>query len=148
MVYLITSFLLVFGSFIITGVLGVPLMRLYEYPEFHVLKKVTLLGFVDRIETIVSLRWFFDLFLMICICIYFAMEVFKSTFQIQKRTINLSIQFVICCIVAFIATIFFKNDSVATKFFNNWFPYILFTVLFIIPCMIWIFSKFKKKKQA
>lgn len=55
-------------TFLILTVLGPNLSSIYIYPEFHLLTNVKVLGFLEKIEAIVSIIWITDFIITISIC--------------------------------------------------------------------------------
>lgn len=66
--YLFTSILLFINMFFILTILGPNLLSIYTYPEFHLLKNVKILGFIDKIESILSISWILDMTICITLC--------------------------------------------------------------------------------
>lgn len=67
-VYLFTSIALFLQLFLIIGVMGTHTLSIYTYPEFHLLSNVNILGFIDRLESILSIQWIIDMILCISLC--------------------------------------------------------------------------------
>lgn len=81
-----TSFLVVFMTFFfVIGVLGPELAKLYQYPEFHVLKRISIGGFIERVESTLSLRWVFYIFTTLVFGLYFIKQYIKTTLNVQKE---------------------------------------------------------------
>lgn len=76
----------------VTSVLGVELALIYQYPEFHLLKRISIGGFIERIESTLSLRWIFYSFTTLVFGLYFIKQYIKQTFCIEKtKTLNVII---------------------------------------------------------
>ena len=43
--------------FLVMSVFGVELATLYQYPEFQILRRVSLGGFIERVESTLSIQW-------------------------------------------------------------------------------------------
>lgn len=67
-IYIITSITLFIQLFFIIAVMGSYTLSIYRYPEFHLLSNVHIFGFIDRLESILSLQWIIDMILCICLC--------------------------------------------------------------------------------
>lgn len=81
-----TSFLVVLMAvFFVVAVLGPELAQLYQYPEFHVLKRISIGGFIERVESTLSLRWIFYIFTTLVFGLYFIKQYIKTTFKIDKE---------------------------------------------------------------
>ena len=62
-------------------VFGIDLTALYEYPAFQILKRVNIIGALDRIENILSLEAIFSNFILIIIIMYYARKIISETFH-------------------------------------------------------------------
>ena len=63
--YLLSSITL-FGIIFFTIIaLGEPLLKIYSFPEYTVLRQIKILNFIENIENISSFIWYFDLFIML-----------------------------------------------------------------------------------
>lgn len=71
--------------FFVVSVLGPELAKLYQYPEFHVLKRISIGGFIERVESTLSLRWIFYIFTTLVFGLYFIKQYIKTTFKIEKQ---------------------------------------------------------------
>ncbi|MBQ9011028.1 MAG: GerAB/ArcD/ProY family transporter, partial [Bacilli bacterium] len=141
--YFLASLSLVIAAFITVSVLGVDLSLLYDYPEFHILKKVKVGDFADRLENILAMQWIVGLFFLIIIGIYFITSFFITTFNLKEKT-NKRISTFICLIIMFISELSLNlNESVKTIFENIMIP-ILYFCFFIIPLITVIKIKLKK----
>lgn len=57
-----TIFMIVFFTII---ALGEPLIKIYSFPEYTVLRQIKILNFIENIENISAFIWYFDLFIML-----------------------------------------------------------------------------------
>ena len=83
---------------------------------------------------------------IIVMCLYFGIEYLKNIFRIRSKKITLIIIICISFLTLYLSEIIFLNNIVKEKFMLDYFPYIAFSILFIIPIIILIFSKIKKAK--
>jgi len=58
----LTIFIIVFFTIIS---MGEPLLKIYSFPEYTVLRQIKILNFIENIENISSFIWYFDLFVML-----------------------------------------------------------------------------------
>ena len=63
--YLISSLTLGLLFFLTFGILGPSLVRVYRYPEYVILKKISILHFLENIENIICFMWIFDVFMFL-----------------------------------------------------------------------------------
>lgn len=91
------STLSIFLSILLTmGIFGYELIDLYEYPEFQVLKQISLIGISSRIESVLVVQWLFDLFIYNVIIIYFVCNCLKKSI---KKDLNINLIYLIYAIL-------------------------------------------------
>lgn len=147
MMYCVTSIILFSLVFLIITVFGVRLATLYQYPEFHLLKRVSIIGFIQRIESTLAIQWIFDIFMTNIFTLYFISHYFVKTFQLKekwKRNLFISS---LSIFVLIVSNYIFNNNTVGTIFFKNTFPTILSIIFFGLPLLILIMTRFKKNKS-
>ena len=129
----ITSLLIFIGSVIIF-VLGPSLIKIYRFPEYMVLKQLKLFNFVEKIENLVGMIWFFDLFITSSISVY----------NLDK-TINNNKLFMIIIIIIILLVELFSHYYKLVMFLYKYMPILLFGIgiLFFI-CLYLI----RRKKIA
>lgn len=132
--YLIICFSLFEITFTTICVFGIDLSTLYEYPAFQILKRVNILGVLDRIENILSIEALFSLFIQSTLIIYYIKETISKTFNLNKKTNKYIITF-ICLIIYFTSNIIFVTHESSEKFFTNSLIYITYIILFFIPLL-------------
>ena len=66
----VISCLTVFAiPYLVITIFGIDLVQLYQYPEFQILKRVSIGGFIERIESTLSIQWIFELFVLKDFCL-------------------------------------------------------------------------------
>lgn len=117
---MLTIFIVVLS---ITVVLG-EMVNIYSYPEYSVLRKISLFNFIENIENFISAGWFFDIF----ICLSIASLKLRETINVKKNIIPFIIIFIILVIVdKFIANNFYNSIAIYKMF-----PWIFATISTII----------------
>ena len=119
----ITLFLIIFNTI---AVFGYELSRLYEYPQFLVLKHVTLVGLSSRIESILIMQLLLDIFILNTFIVYFLSRNIKSIFNTKKSNI---LYFIICALIV-----------AGTTYFSKYNIYLDSLMEKVIPITISIFS--------
>lgn len=133
----IISFIIITALY---GILGPYLINIFEYPEYMVLKKVTILGFLERIENIVANQWLIGSYLYLTIILYYL----SSSIQKKEKTNNIT-PIIISILLLIITFNIFKNNTIFNNYLKNIFPYIsLSFILFYFLITIKIFLKEKK----
>ena len=137
----ITMFTVIFSTL---SSFGYELTALYKYPEFHVLKNISLMGLEARIESILIIQCIFDFFMFIVLTIYFIANSIKQNIKIK----NINILYAILCILLVILTNYFSKynvflDDFALKYVQI--PVTTFSILFLLIVCLKI--KFNKKRK-
>ena len=83
--YLITNVMLFIIAFCTLSILGIELCQLYQYAEFHILKRVSILGFITRVENTLSIQWIFDMLITCAIAVYFVENGIKRIWHTQSE---------------------------------------------------------------
>lgn len=140
--YLIGS-LITFGLIITTfGVLGIDLINVFEYSEYIVLRKVKLLGFLERIENIISLQWIIGTYIYLTIIIYTVSKSIPLKSKKSHKYINIILGIILITLTMYI----FKDNTIFDTYIKNIFPYIMSSIL-IIYIILFIKILLTKNKQ-
>ncbi len=136
----LTMFIVMFSTL---ATFGYELTSLYKYPEFHVLKNISLMGLQARIESILIIQCIFDFFMFIVLTIYFIANSIKSIMKVK----NINLLYAILCIFLVILTNYFSKynvflDDFALKYVQI--PTTIFSIIFI--SLICIKIKLNKNK--
>lgn len=119
------AFVFIFLTIFLTiGCLGIHLSNLYQYPEYTVLKKISLFNFLERIENFIYIKWILSSFICISLIIYYL----KNTIN-QKS--NKIIPSIITLVIIFTSLQIFKNNTIFYYIVYNYLPYICLLLLFI-----------------
>ena len=120
-------------------VFGIDLTSIYEYPAFQILKRVNILGTLDRIENILSLEAIFSDFVQIIIIIYYAKTIIKETFNTKQKT-NKYIVIFICLFTILISNNFLLSNKEGEHFFETYLLYIIYFICILIPLITFLKS--------
>jgi len=85
--YLFSCAFTLFIGLIIIYTLGPKLITIFRFPEYMVLKQLQLFNFLEKIENLIGLIWFFDLFISISLCFYNINENIKVSNRITIVTL-------------------------------------------------------------
>ena len=69
--YFLSGIIVFSVSLLSNCILGKYLIELYQYPGYLSLKKISLFGFIDRIENFMSLHWILSSFINMSMILYF-----------------------------------------------------------------------------
>lgn len=143
-IYLLVFVVILSIVFFVISVLGVKLSALYEFPEFQVLKHISIARFIERMETTLSIHWVLYVISSIVFCLYFIKQYIKYTYKIKKdKTLNISI-IVIATILLILSNLIFKNVVIANYIISNIIPLVLYIIN--LGTIILILIKIKIKK--
>lgn len=137
--YFISSATLLATIFLIVSVFGPHLALLYQYPEYHSLKLISLSGFITRVEGIIALHWLFDLFAFIVIGLYFVLQFFKDDWKLTDKVSNPAI-YIFSIVLIFAVEHIFKNNTIANFITLHFAPLICFGFFFCIPLIIFFMA--------
>lgn len=135
------SLLLVIVTF---GVLGTDLVTAFEYPEYIVLRKINLLGFLERIENIISFQWIIGSYIYLTIIVY----TISKTIPLKSKKAHTYINIIIGILLIVLTQLIFKNNTIYDTYIIKVFPYIISgMIIFYILLLIKITINKKRIKQ-
>lgn len=137
--YILSNITLLIENINIIGVLGIKLCRLYKYPEMQILKNISLIGLSSRIDSIVFIKWIFDITLFIIIGMYYI-----TSINNHKKD---NISSIIYCLILFIISLIIPNSILNITTLK---PIIILinTILFTITLLLCYKIKYSKKVQT
>ena len=131
--YIIANIIILLMFFITLSVLGANLANLYQYPEYDVLKKVSLIGFIERTESMISLRWTFYSFTITIVGILFISKYIKHIFKIKNKKTNKKIISIISTIIVLYGNIIFQSSYKLSKITFLRLPILIIITMILIP---------------
>ena len=139
--YIISVIILFLISFLSNSILGVYLIKIYQYPAYISLKKASLFKFIDRIENFFSLAWILSSFIAIITSLHYVKKVITNN---NKRTINI----ILIIVMILLSHYIFKNNTIFDRYILDYYPYVLLSILiiFILISIIILIKKGIKKK--
>ena len=116
-------------------IFGIGLSSIYEYPCFEILKRVSILDIIDRVESILTIEWILALFIIISMILYFLKESFKTTFKNIKKIDKKGNYFVIVVslITLIVSSIIFLTNGMELEFFKGPFIYLAIFSFVLLP---------------
>lgn len=84
---LISNIYLVFNIILVLSVIDVHLAKIIDYPELSAISKISVLGFFDRMEDVLSFKFLLDVFITLALCSYYIKCGIKNTNKHQKYNI-------------------------------------------------------------
>ena len=143
--YIIASISLLIVLITTIGIFGVKLCNLYEYPEFQVLKYVSLIGVSARIDGLLIIQWIFDYIIFIVFGLYFILESTKSLFKVNKYIYSIFLEIILIVLNELLYdNILFSNLTLSI--FTN-IIFIFISSLLVIMCITISIKKYQQKSQ-
>ena len=135
--YFLTNIVLFIILYLIISVFGIEIASLYEYPTYHILKRVFIGGFIERMENVLSIAWIITLIIPCAFTYFYSYNSIKEIFNIKKTFINIFL-----LTIMFLSQFIFKNNTTSYYFLRNTYPTII--GISIILILILIALKIKK----
>lgn len=141
--YIISSITIFAITFLVISVFGIELVDLYQYPEFQILRRVSFGGFIERVESTLSIQWVLELFVLITIGMYFIKQGAYHILCIKNKKIKFWLNGIFIIVAILFSLNFFKNNTIANQFSINVYPFICygFLTFFFIFYLITILKK-------
>ncbi len=137
--YLLASFSLFLVTVTIIGVLGVDLALIYQYPEFHILKRAYEGVLSYRLENILTVQWIFDIFIFCSVCLKGCNEL--CHFEKKKR-------FLLPFSMILLSTYLFKDNTIANTVLEKYLVYIVPLFFFLLLSLFCIQIFLKKRRNS
>lgn len=141
--YALTFIAILVGILFITTTLGGELAKMYQFVEFHVLKRVSIIGFIERIESTLSIRWILYMFVTAIIGLFFIKTYIKDTFP-KIKSKEKPIMVIISITLLILSNYIFPNYTLAHNIITKIIPYFLYGFYLLLPIIIAIGLKVKK----
>lgn len=139
--YSVATLSLFIVVFFILSIYGIEFAQILQYPSYHILKRISILGFIQRVESILSIQWILDLFVVIVMGLYFVKTSICQTFNLKEHKY---ISFILTTLLVIVTNFLFKNNTVGNKIILNVFPFFNYLFFLIIPTIVLVIAKVKK----
>lgn len=121
------------------GTFGINLSSIYQYPFYMVLQNVRLLGFIDRIENFISIKYFLSVFIVLSCIVYYLCKIgYEKHYKVNSIFI-VALMIFVSFFIKFLP-IFFNRILIFSSCF------LLFLIHFLIAISIMIKKIFILKK--
>lgn len=134
--YFISNLSIFIIMFIVMSVFGIELANLYQYPAYHILKRVFIGGFIERMENTIAIHWIIILFISSLFSYYFTKEMIKKVFNFKEI-----ITYILLIVIMFYSQYIFKNNTIGEDIFLKVYPIILGIFLIGIPFITFLKTK-------
>ena len=138
--YLVSTVRILLLTIFILTIFGPQLTTIYRFPEYIVLKRIKLLSFVEKIESLLSIIYIFDNYILMTMSAYTVKKLLGDN-KISRISFPLMIT-----IITVIGTIIFTDNYVLSL--KNYYlsPYIYLGGYLIV--LLLLFKAIKKKPKA
>ncbi len=143
--YILSGLFLLIINIITLGALGINLIKIYTYPAYVVLKKIHIIKFINSIENLTVLMWFFVLIFTSSLSLFFSKSCLIEMHNIKKKNIKTIITIIMNLLIAFLPLIFFSDKSFFDKPASAIIPVIIYSIIFILCTFILLLNKIKTK---
>ncbi len=145
--YILSGLSLLAINIITLGVLGIDLIKIYTYPVYIVLKKIHVVSFINSIENITVLMWFFILIFTSSLSLFFSEKCLTQMFNIKNKNIKTILNIILSLLVAFLPLLLFKNKSFFDKPISALIPVLIYSVIYLLIIITLIINKIKTMKS-
>lgn len=144
--YLFTNITLFIVIFWVLAILGPKLVTLYNFPSYTILKKISFLDFIERVEGNAIWNLIFDSVFTLIVSFYFIKEIFVSTFSIRNKKWEV-VPIIVSSLILLILVSFLVPKWPAINFiFTKYFGPVIGISIFILINIIFIRSLFDKNQ--
>lgn len=144
--YIIASLLMTLVFFMTMSIVGVDVITMYKYPEYYVIKKLSISPAFDNVENFLSLHWIFNLISGAFLTSYFIKSYFLTTFnkiKVSKPVVINSITIIFNLIITYLVTVLFESTTIQALFMRYKFPYFVGLPVLIMPVICTVFIVIK-----
>ena len=125
--YIIMNVIIFSMFFITTAVLGYGMISVFKHPEYMVLKGISILSVIERIESTLALQFLFSMTMSIVVLLYLVVRSCRKIFPSLKA--QQIIPYILGLVTLLISYYMFPNSMSASYFVENYVPYILTAVI-------------------
>lgn len=137
--YIMSMIIISSIAIVTSSILGKYLLKVYQYPVYITLKRISLFNFIDRIENFLSFQWILSGITVIAISIY---SISKNIKNNESKLINL----IVTILMIISSYLLFKNNTSFNEYLYKLYPYLLIPI-FIIYVIIFIGAIIRKRKK-
>ena len=123
----------------IIGVLGVELSLIYQYPEFHILKRAYQGVLTYRMENMLSIQFLFDIFV-------FATVSLKGCNELVGWNKGI-VSYILPAIMLISSIYIFKDNTIANSILEHYISWIIPLIFTMILLLLWVKTFYKKRRK-
>lgn len=125
---------------LVIGVLGIHLVNIYRFPEYMVLKTISLFEFIEKVENFICVVWIFDMFILLSMAATFLKDLLPK----KKNTVwFLAIMIGTMLLSSFVFNLKYYLDLIIFYIY-----YIIVGVLFVLTSVPVFLHLLRKKRSS
>lgn len=128
----------------IISIFGIDYAKLFYYPEFSLLKKISYFGFIEHVENLLSSQWLFSFYIGSVMNLYFIKK-YISHLNLKKKNNKKIMYYIIIFISLFISPNLFANTTIEYHIVKEYFIYLYSIPVLILVTISCLIIKFRKK---
>lgn len=145
--YMAAAYVMAHVFFVNMSIVGYDVIYMYRYPEYYVIKKLSVSPAFDNVENFLSLHWMFNLISGAFMCSYFIktyFQTFKKIKEAKPVVINIII-IAVNLLLAYLVCKVFKSTTNQGNFMKNKFPFYIGIPALLLPVITSILIIIKNK---
>ncbi len=143
--FTISGIILFLIFFFILACLGLDIISLYKYPAYIVLKKISILNFIESIENITFIIWYLYLNILCSLLLLFVKNSVIDIFKIKiTKNKAITISLILSTITLLVPYFIFNGNYKIMNTITNMLPIILLELMFLLSLFYLIIYKIKK----
>lgn len=145
--FLLVALVTILALLNVVGVLGIDLALLYQYPDYQMLRRIQVGGFIQRTESILAIQWLLCLFMMISFCLYYCIKTTTFLFSEKQEKIKGYLPYLYPIITLVLSRLIWRNNTSFVNFTIKDFPIYIYVFCFGIPILLLLIYYIKKLKE-
>lgn len=145
--YIFATFIMSIVFYMDISTVGAKLASMYMFPEYFIMKKISLGNALNNVENFFSIVWINNMIICAMMTLYYLSEFFVNLFKVKLKTTKNLIILGISVIVIIMASFIFQGDSSAIFFMKHHFPIFIGLPLLIVIIIIFLVCLFKSKNK-
>ena len=141
--YVISCITLCLMTYLVISSYGIELSLLYQYPEYNILKRISILSLFDRIESIISLVLVLFIYTTCVMGSYYIKQTCFDIFKLENNKKNSIITMILIVIILLFGATIFPNNTIGNVIIINIYHILLAIFFFVIPLILTLFIKKK-----
>ena len=141
--YVISCITLRLMTYLVISSYGIELSLLYQYPEYNILKRISILSLFDRIESIISLVLVLFIYTSCVMGCFYIKQTYFDIFKLENNKKNNAVILALIIVILLFGTTVFPNNTIGNVIIINIYHILLAIFFFVIPLILTLFIKKK-----